>query len=95
MEIDEPFFETLELTADLLQLDETRVDLAGDVVDLGLEAELVGRLPPVGAGLGRDELITSDEVLPSGIERRDVLDHPFDQRERPVGFGQREELMGQ
>jgi len=41
VEVHEPLLEALELAADLLQLDEAGVDLAGDVVDLGLEAELL------------------------------------------------------
>src|SRR6266545_3803084 len=93
MEIHQPLLEILEFTADFFQLPQVLVDLPRDCIDLRLEVELLFRLAPIRAGPGGNELVAGDEILPLGMGGHDVLDDAANERQSPVGFGEREELV--
>src|SRR3989442_14544746 len=92
VEIDEPLLEPLEHAADLLQLEQVILDLARDGLDCAPQLELLLRLAPVGPRLRGGELVLVDQVAPLGMQGGDVRNHSLNERQRAVGFGEREIL---
>src|SRR2546425_12819322 len=92
VEIDQPVLKPLEHAADLLQLEQVVLDLVRDRLDCAAQVELLFRLTPVGPRLSGGELVLVDQVAPLGLERGNVGNHSLDERQRTVGFGEREIL---
>src|SRR5437870_154336 len=92
VEIDEAVLEPLEHAPDLLQLEQIVLDLVRDRLDCAAQVELLLRLAPVRPRLGGGELVLVDQVAPFGMESGDVCNHSLNERQRTVGFGEREIL---